>query len=46
MIEKGTFRDQVMLMNVINHYKIDAQKMWEQIENQFSDTFLKQQVTS
>lgn len=44
MIENGQCRDHVMLMNICNMYRFDMPRLWEQIEKQFSNTFLKQQV--
>jgi len=37
MIENGSFRDHVMLMNICNSYKIEVPQLWSQIEKMFTD---------
>lgn len=41
MVENGSFRDHVMLMNICNSYKIDVPQLWGQIEKIFNESFLK-----
>jgi len=44
MIERNAVRDHVMLMNIINQYKLDLPIIWAQIEKQFVNAFFKTQT--
>ena len=43
-VRKGEVKDIIMLMAVMNQYKIDNKGLWVQIEKNCVNTFMKQQI--